>query len=323
VCSPVPHAKVACINADCEVTACVAGYGDCNGLRADGCETTTLIDAKNCGACGAACAMGLVCRNGGCTCPQCNFPNASSRCVNNVCQMGPCVQGFADCNKVAKDGCEVDLSTDAANCSACGMACGQGQTCNDGVCQDIRPDLMLCGFSSRQPTEFTPMGMKFNQRNGCNPDDKVQALFITRNWGNGIGAQALQDYVNAGGIVLTEYSISYLVWNEAFGTNAGMGGRFGNCTDSMPLLNQFNAGDQFWIDNVYKMEGNPGCGYEVQNFPGITTISGWDNVHAAVGYQDLGSGRVWATDFDWSDGEMVQPYVTTDTLMGYMMTHRR
>ncbi len=47
-----------------------------------------------------------------------------------------CPQGFADCNASPGDGCEVDLSSDPANCGTCGHDC-QGGACQTGVCQQI------------------------------------------------------------------------------------------------------------------------------------------------------------------------------------------
>src|SRR5262249_33481287 len=146
----------------------------------------------------------------------------------------------------------------------------------------------------------------------------------TRNFANGIQGPALQAYLNAGGIVLTEWNISHMVWNLAFGTNAVQGGRFGGCDDTFPSLVQFTPSDQFWTANQFKVFQNSGCGYSVSAYPGITPLAGWDAQNAAVGYRDLGTGRVWATDFDWQDTD-TNPYVDpyTPTLMGYMMTHRR
>lgn len=64
-----PCAARANANATCEWSgacsfACNAGFVDCNGNAADGCETSTMNDPLNCGACGhgckgAACAFGL------------------------------------------------------------------------------------------------------------------------------------------------------------------------------------------------------------------------------------------------------------------------
>jgi len=134
-CPGAPHSTPACVNATCQLASCTQGFSDCDGSAVNGCEVPTGSDNANCGACGNACAMGLVCRNSACTCPNCNFPNAKSRCVNGVCALGACLPGWGDCNAVAKDGCENPLSDDA-NCGGCGLACQMGQHCFSGQCQD-------------------------------------------------------------------------------------------------------------------------------------------------------------------------------------------
>jgi hypothetical protein len=49
--------------------------------------------------------------------------------------MGACNPGFADCNNSAADGCEVSLSSDAKNCSKCGMVCPANMAyCSMGGC---------------------------------------------------------------------------------------------------------------------------------------------------------------------------------------------
>ncbi len=91
------------------------------------------------------------------------------------------------------------------------------------------------------------------------------------------------------------------------------------------MVTQFTANDPFWQDNMFVPQNifDSGCGYDVSAFNGITPISGWDNQHVAVGYRDLGSGRFWATDFDWQDNEMFAPCIPQmNQLMGYMMTHK-
>jgi hypothetical protein len=56
-------------------------------------------------------------------------------------EAGPrtCAAGFADCNREAKDGCEVDLTKDATSCGACGHACAtvntSGVACIASVCK--------------------------------------------------------------------------------------------------------------------------------------------------------------------------------------------
>jgi len=49
-------------------TSCVAGFANCNGYAADGCEVNLMTDPSNCGSCGYTCSFFLpVCSNGSCS----------------------------------------------------------------------------------------------------------------------------------------------------------------------------------------------------------------------------------------------------------------
>jgi hypothetical protein len=45
-----------------------------------------------------------------------------------------CNAGFGNCNGSAVDGCEVDLTSNPANCGACGTVCATGRICRAGAC---------------------------------------------------------------------------------------------------------------------------------------------------------------------------------------------
>jgi hypothetical protein len=112
------HARSACAFS-CYLAACDFGWGDCNGVLADGCEASLLSDAMNCGACGSACG---------------SAPHATLSCQNAACRISACAPGFADCDGEVKDGCEVATATDVLNCGACGNSCPQAQVCREGAC---------------------------------------------------------------------------------------------------------------------------------------------------------------------------------------------
>jgi hypothetical protein len=127
------NATPKCTAGACGVAACIGAFSDCNGIAADGCEVAPLMDIKNCGACFHVCSA----------------QHAASTCANGVCGLGACNNGFADCDGVAANGCEVDLQNNAKNCTACGMACPNGQACVAGVC---KKSFMNTTFG--QPTSY-------------------------------------------------------------------------------------------------------------------------------------------------------------------------
>lgn len=65
VCS-VANGVAGCTNSGCSVANCDVNRADCNGLVADGCESSTQTDMSNCGKCGTVCGANTVCLNGFC-----------------------------------------------------------------------------------------------------------------------------------------------------------------------------------------------------------------------------------------------------------------
>jgi hypothetical protein len=96
-------------NGTCTVASCAAGFGNCDGLASNGCETNTNTSTTYCGSCGTghSCASGGSCNNGTCACPS-----GQTNC-SNVCAA---------------------LSSDPANCATCGHSC-YGGSCGSGKCQ--------------------------------------------------------------------------------------------------------------------------------------------------------------------------------------------
>ncbi|HET8940164.1 MAG TPA: hypothetical protein VFN67_42275 [Polyangiales bacterium] len=147
--STCSHANAAssCGDGNCTLTTCTTGYGNCNSNAADGCEER-LNSATHCGQCGKACKLS----------------NAASSCSSGSCQVSTCNAGFGNCDANASNGCETNLQTNAAHCSACGAACpanfvcqagrcvcdsnsdcASGQNCCNGACVDVRGDKNNCG----------------------------------------------------------------------------------------------------------------------------------------------------------------------------------
>lgn len=64
-CATPTNATPACTASACGIASCNAGFGNCDGNAANGCETNTQTNRLHCGACGNVCASG-VCSAGVC-----------------------------------------------------------------------------------------------------------------------------------------------------------------------------------------------------------------------------------------------------------------
>jgi hypothetical protein len=179
-CPAGAHATTTCAAGRCGLS-CAQGFADCDVSAANGCEVDLGADARHCGACGAACSTrgaASECRAGACrlTCAAgfgdcdrdvsngcetgiasaahcgacgaaCELPHvATQACASGACAVGACAAGWADCDRAAANGCEVDTANNGAHCGGCGRACGAGMVCNAGACAtSCATGLVACG----------------------------------------------------------------------------------------------------------------------------------------------------------------------------------
>jgi len=110
VCSVDAHETATCSASSC-VTTCQAGWDDCNGNSADGCELSVSADVSNCGGCGNIC-VGDTTSNDNVRQNQCN----SGQCEYDVTEIWAGTKATANASAesvrtVASDGTYVYLST--------------------------------------------------------------------------------------------------------------------------------------------------------------------------------------------------------------------
>jgi hypothetical protein len=167
----IPAAVAACTDGRCALTECLEGRGNCDGSDDNGCETDLTSDWYNCGRCGIRCGLrrddGSFCVDGICVicecgrgyancdgdcrngcetwynpesfcrpCRPCELPNAVADCDSDgACVIiVACETGFADCNAVTSDGCEVDTRSAVDHCGSCFTPCAPGSMCVEGSC---------------------------------------------------------------------------------------------------------------------------------------------------------------------------------------------
>jgi hypothetical protein len=120
-CTPPANATPTCLNGICGFT-CRAGFGDCDGDPANGCETNLQTDPAFCGSCDFAC-----------TPPA----NATATCAGGSCGF-ECLPGFGNCDGNPATGCESNWQTDPDHCGNCVTDCTAGPnevgTCTEGEC---------------------------------------------------------------------------------------------------------------------------------------------------------------------------------------------
>lgn len=106
-CKHVRYATAKCEGGRCKYT-CDAGWTNCDGNWATGCEVDTKRDAKHCGGCHKPCQ---------------HVRNAVTKCVNGRCAQPVCDAGWANCDGKWATGCEKNVKSDVLNCGRCGHKC--------------------------------------------------------------------------------------------------------------------------------------------------------------------------------------------------------
>jgi hypothetical protein len=152
-----PHGTASCTTGTCTLTGCNAGFFDCDGNAANGCEALPCGNGQHCAG-GAGCVSG-VCQGGFCATPACTdvVKNGSETaidcgggacppcapglgCLTGAdCQSGVCHAGLCQastCADAVKNGGETAVDCGGAVCPACanGLPCLVGSDCGSGVC---------------------------------------------------------------------------------------------------------------------------------------------------------------------------------------------
>jgi hypothetical protein len=132
--------------------ACDVGSGRCvectaadeRCAPADHCEPDVMQCAPGCrddDGCASPTPRCDVVRHECVACTAAAHCPGAAACVDRRCAVSACPAGRGDCNRDPADGCEVDLTTDVANCGACGArraeACNLADDDCDGVCDDL------------------------------------------------------------------------------------------------------------------------------------------------------------------------------------------
>jgi len=138
-CTPPAGSVALCSYGVC-TSQCSAGFGDCDGSSANGCETDLGTNLAHCGGCDKSCGA---------------VSNGTPACADGACVIGSCVAGFGDCDDSAANGCEVPLASTAEHCGACDNACPAATpNCIQGACKAIDTTGVFAQYDSEGRTVY-------------------------------------------------------------------------------------------------------------------------------------------------------------------------
>lgn len=127
LCPSLPNATGMCLNGQC-TNLCNGGWGNCDGISANGCEVNLLSDPLHCGACHFPCAI---------------LPNTIRTCSSGQCQY-QCSPGYANCDGNFANGCEINTFVDRFNCGSCGFVCLPGPNVASVACANAECVIVGC-----------------------------------------------------------------------------------------------------------------------------------------------------------------------------------
>lgn len=105
------------------INTCAAGFANCDGQAANGCEVSLNSNAQNCGSCSNNCLIYV----GGSV--------VGATCVNMNCEL-ECAAGLAECDGILANKCETNVNTYVQNCLSCGTNCTS--------LANVNPSLVSC-----------------------------------------------------------------------------------------------------------------------------------------------------------------------------------
>lgn len=173
-----------------------------------------------------------------------------------------------------------------------------------------RPNINFCGTTARVGANlYTGLG-SLTESQSCAPDSNTQAMFVTRNGTIAGNGAAWLSYLNAGGVIITEYSKSAAVYNEIYGTSLSTPTNKGDCQDNVMPVVKLNPSDSFWSSNAGLTETGAtveGCGFDLTPILSadntITALGGFDGGGVQLARKVQGSGVLFLLEADWQDNQ--------------------
>lgn len=123
--STIQNATLTCALGVCGFSSCKSGFGNCDNLVSNGCETSLRVSNEHCGKCNNVCPPDTTCVTGACKCGAEGQVLCSNVCIDPSTNSDHCgAKGNCNTNSVGSGHYK-------------GSKCLPDQLCVDGVCSKI------------------------------------------------------------------------------------------------------------------------------------------------------------------------------------------
>jgi hypothetical protein len=165
-----------------------------------------------------------------------------------------------------------------------------------------RTDVMVCGDAGADPAALLPGHFGLRRVGGCAPEPSTAVLFVTsRADVADLDGAALRAWLSAGGRIVTAGGRGRAVHDLVFETVSPPGARTGDCGGDVLPAWRYEPGGRFWADVPWTAPERTGCGEDLVAIPGLTPLGGWDARTVSLGYRDLGDGRLYTLEADFTE----------------------
>jgi len=242
----------------CSYASCKGGFGDCDGDKTNGCESGLTTAAS----CGASCQAKVDCNT---TVEHATVTGCSAA---GACTF-TCTGGFNDCDAVASNGCETDLSA----LTSCGTTCGNRVDCTTAVknANGITCTGGACGYTTCFAGWANCSG---NSATGCETMQHIDGV----------------------GEYFTDCSVANGAWSLMLGLEAA------NAFDSTGVISNGSTGNapnqQFWVCDNSSKRSHCAC-WTYMATGTQATLAGQVMLSAQNGYWLPGSGSQHGTQYAW------------------------
>jgi hypothetical protein len=174
----LPNAIAQCTGGSCAIAGCAPGFGDCDTLPADGCESDLSSDASHCGTCAISCVDAEGCTVDSCAASSCHHLDLRS------CLAAPTSgEGGQSCaGAVQAPGCWGGCAA-TEGAVALPVGCSNPDTDGDGLSDNWESNHAIDGNCDGNLTDTGPSGMDLALPDDPDWDELTQKnAYVVYDW---------------------------------------------------------------------------------------------------------------------------------------------